>query len=44
MIFQMGDPSLEVTEENRDASQASKAQAMEFLSEGSDNYFSTLQC
>ncbi|XP_071723922.1 FAM10 family protein At4g22670-like isoform X2 [Rutidosis leptorrhynchoides] len=30
----MGDPSLEVTEENRDASQAAKAQAMEFLSEG----------
>lgn len=31
----MGDPSIEVTEENRDASQAAKAQAMEALSEGS---------
>lgn len=39
----MGDPSLEVTEENREASQEAKAQAMEALSEGSDNYFSILQ-
>lgn len=31
----MGDPSIEVTEENIDASQAAKAQAMEALSEGS---------
>ncbi|PKI59522.1 hypothetical protein CRG98_020050 [Punica granatum] len=30
----MGDPSIEVTEENRDASQSAKAQAMEALSEG----------
>lgn len=30
----MGDPSVEVTEENRDSSQEAKAQAMEALSEG----------
>ncbi|XP_010277017.1 PREDICTED: FAM10 family protein At4g22670-like [Nelumbo nucifera] len=30
----MGDPSIEVSEENRDASQAAKAQAMEAISEG----------
>jgi len=30
----MGDPSVEVTEESRDASQESKAQAMEAISEG----------
>ncbi|XVF10773.1 hypothetical protein REPUB_Repub07fG0211900 [Reevesia pubescens] len=30
----MGDPSVEVTDENRDASQAAKAKAMEAISEG----------
>ena len=30
----MGDRSVEVTEENRDASQEAKAQAMEAISEG----------
>lgn len=30
----MGDPSLEVTDENRDASQEAKAKAMEAISEG----------
>ncbi|XP_043716934.1 FAM10 family protein At4g22670-like isoform X2 [Telopea speciosissima] len=30
----MGDPSVEVTDENRDASQAAKAQSMEAISEG----------
>nr|DAD18600.1 TPA_asm: hypothetical protein HUJ06_020063 [Nelumbo nucifera] len=30
----MGDPSVEVTDDNRDASQAAKAQAMEAISEG----------
>lgn len=30
----MGDPSVEVTEEARDASQESKAQALEAISEG----------
>lgn len=30
----MGDPTVEVTEENRDASQEAKAQAMEAISEG----------
>ena len=33
----MGDPSVEVTDENRDASQSAKAKAMEAISEGSDN-------
>jgi suppressor of tumorigenicity protein 13 len=30
----MGDPSIEVTEENRDASQEAKDKAMEAMSEG----------
>ena len=30
----MGDPSIEVTEENRDASQEAKGKAMEAMSEG----------
>lgn len=30
----MGDPSTEVTEESRDASQLAKAKAMEAISEG----------
>lgn len=30
----MGDPSFEVTEESRDASQDAKAKAMEAISEG----------
>lgn len=30
----MGDPSVEVSEEDRDASQESKMQAMEAISEG----------
>lgn len=30
----MGDPSIEVTEENRDAAQISKSQAMDSISEG----------
>lgn len=30
----MGDPSIEVTEEDRDASQEAKMQAMEAISEG----------
>lgn len=30
----MGDPSAEVTEESRDASQAAKGQALEAISEG----------
>lgn len=30
----MGDPTVEVTDENRDASQEAKAQAMEAISEG----------
>lgn len=30
----MGDPSVEVSEENRDASQEAKIQAMEAISEG----------
>lgn len=30
----MGDPSIEVTEENRDASQTAKAKAIEAISEG----------
>ena len=34
MMFQMGDPSVEVTEESRDASQSAKAKAMEAISEG----------
>lgn len=34
--LQMGDPLVEVTEENRDASQAAKAKAIEAISEGSD--------
>jgi len=32
--WQMGDPSVEVTEENRDASQEAKGKAMEAISEG----------
>ena len=32
--LQMGDPSVEVTEESRDASQEAKAKAMEAISEG----------
>lgn len=38
-ILQMGDPTVEVTEENRDASQEAKAQAMEAISEGILIYF-----
>lgn len=34
MNFQMGDPSVEVTEESREASQLAKAKAMEAISEG----------
>lgn len=34
MLFQMGDPSVEVTEESRDSSQSAKAKAMEAISEG----------
>lgn len=30
----MGDPSIDVTEENRDASQEAKSKAMEAMSEG----------
>lgn len=33
-MLQMGDPSVEVTEESRDASQEAKGQAMEAISEG----------
>lgn len=33
-FLQMGDPSVEVTEENREASQEAKAKAMEAISEG----------
>jgi len=33
-LWQMGDPSVEVTEENRDASQEAKGKAMEAMSEG----------
>lgn len=32
--LQMGDSSIEVTDENRDASQEAKAKAMEAISEG----------
>lgn len=32
--LQMGDPSIEVTEENRDAAQISKSQAMDSISGG----------
>lgn len=35
----MGDPSDEVTEENRDASQEAKIQAMEAISEGIFAYY-----
>lgn len=34
LLWQMGDPSIEVTEENRDASQEAKGKAMEAMSEG----------
>jgi len=34
VTFQMGDPSVEVTEESRDASQMAKVKAMEAISEG----------
>lgn len=34
VTFQIGDPSVEVTEENREASQMAKAKATEALSEG----------
>jgi suppressor of tumorigenicity protein 13 len=34
MYLQMGDPSVEVTEESRDAAQAAKAKAVEAISEG----------
>lgn len=34
VTFQMGDPSVEVTEENRDASQMAKIKAMDAISEG----------
>jgi hypothetical protein len=34
-VLQMGDPSVEVTEESRDASQEAKGMAMEAMSEGS---------
>lgn len=37
--LQMGDPSVEVTDESRDASQTSKAKAMEALSEGIDRVY-----
>lgn len=32
--FQMGDPSIEVTDESRESSQSAKAKAMEAISEG----------
>lgn len=34
MLFQMGDSSVEVTEESRESSQLAKAKAMEAISEG----------
>lgn len=36
ICLQMGDPSVEVTEDSRDAAQAAKAKAMEAMSEGID--------
>lgn len=38
LISQMGDASVEVTEENRDASQTAKGKAMEAISEGIMSY------
>lgn len=40
----MGDPTLEVSEENRDASQMAKGQAMEAISEGNVVLFSGIIC
>lgn len=34
IYLQMGDPSVEVTEESRDAAQTAKAKGMEAISEG----------
>lgn len=34
MLFQMGDSSIEVTDESRESSQLAKAKAMEAISEG----------
>lgn len=34
----MGDPSVEVTEENRDASQMAKIKAMDAISEGNISF------
>lgn len=39
----MGDPSVEVTEESRDASQEAKSQAMEAISEGDADWFVDLR-
>lgn len=38
LIWQMGNASVEVTEENRDASQTAKGKAMEAISEGIMSY------
>lgn len=38
LLWQMGDPSVEVTEENRDASQEAKGKAMEAMSEGTFDF------
>ena len=40
----MGDPTVEVLEENRDASQMAKGQAMEAISEGNVVFFSGIIC
>jgi hypothetical protein len=41
-LCQMGDPSVEVTEENRDASQEAKGKAMEAMSEGTLVFFASI--
>lgn len=38
IVLQMGDASVEVTDENRDAAQAAKSKAMEAISEGIVDY------
>lgn len=38
----MGDPTIEVTDENRDAAQEAKIKAMEAISEGKLAFFSLL--
>ena len=38
VTFQMGDPSVEVTEENRDSSQMAKIKAMDAISEGNISF------